>query len=371
MTLVAVDAVVDISGHVVVVEVVCIVAAMASRALEDGVVVRVDMAGRAHAAGVAVARRKLCVLRMVKCRARPSRGVVAILAGGGEKLRLCRVARVRRVVVVRLVAADARRRQRRVIAVDMAVSADSRRHRMRTRQREGRVVVIKSRVGPGDGVMAQLAGRGEPRGCVHGIGRARVILLVARVTQGAGQVVVIVDVAIGALPGRYRMGAGQWEASAVVIKGRVQPRSRAVALIAGLREVRRHVAGIRRSLKVLQMARHAGRNGQVVIVVDVAISTLPRRHRMHAGQRKSGAVMVEGRIQPRARVVALVAALGEVRRHVIGIRRPLIVLQVARDTRRAREVVVVVEVAIAALPRRHGMHARQRKVGRIVIKRRV
>ena len=132
MTLVAVDAVVDISRHIVVLEVIRVIAAMASRALEDGVIVGVDMAGRAHTAGVAVARRKLRVLRMVKGRPRPSCGVVAILASGREELRLRGVAGVRGVVVVGLVTADAGRGQGRVIAVDVAVGADPRRHCMRT-----------------------------------------------------------------------------------------------------------------------------------------------------------------------------------------------------------------------------------------------
>lgn len=56
-----------------------------------------------------------------------------------------------------------------------------------------------------------------------------------------------------------------------------------MALIAGLREVRRHVAGIVRSLIVLQMARDARRAREVVIIVDVAIGALPWRHRVHTG----------------------------------------------------------------------------------------
>ena len=204
-----------------------------------------------------------------------------------------------------------------------------------------------------------------------GIGRAVVIILVARHAGCAGQVVIVVDVAIGALPGRNRVGAGQRKSGAVVIEGRVQPGSRAVALIAALRKVRRYVIGIGCSLIVRQVARHAGRAGEVVIVIEVAIGALPRRHCMHARERKSSAVMVEGGIQPRSRVVALVAALREVRGHVIRVCRSLVVLQMARDASRAGQVVVVVDVAIGALTRRHGVHARQRKVSRIVVKRRV
>ena len=66
MTLVTVDAVVDIPWHVVVLEVVRVVAAMASRALEDGVIVRVDVAGRANSSRIAVIGWEQCVLGMVE-----------------------------------------------------------------------------------------------------------------------------------------------------------------------------------------------------------------------------------------------------------------------------------------------------------------
>jgi hypothetical protein len=56
-----------------------------------------------------------------------------------------------------------------------------------------------------------------------------------------------------------------------------------VALVAGLREVRSHVVRIRRSLEILQVARHAGGAAQVVVIVDVAIGTSARRYRMRSG----------------------------------------------------------------------------------------
>lgn len=107
MTLVTVDAVVDIPRHVVVLEIVRVIATMASRALEDGVIVRVDVAGRANSARIAVVNRERRVLRVIKRRARPCRRVVTVLAGGREELRLCGMARICRVVVVSLVTANA------------------------------------------------------------------------------------------------------------------------------------------------------------------------------------------------------------------------------------------------------------------------
>lgn len=154
MTLVTVDAVVDIPRHVVVLEIIRVIAAMTSGALEDGVVVRIGVAGRAHIAGIAMAGREWRVLGVVKGGAAPGCGVVAVLAGCRKELRLCRVAGIRGVVVVRLVAPDAGRGQRRVIVVDVAVGTNARRHGVGAGKGEGRVVVIKRRVGPHRGVVA-------------------------------------------------------------------------------------------------------------------------------------------------------------------------------------------------------------------------
>lgn len=56
-----------------------------------------------------------------------------------------------------------------------------------------------------------------------------------------------------------------------MVEGRIQPCTRAMALIAGLREIPGHMVRVGRALKVLQVAGHARRTGQVVIVVDMAI----------------------------------------------------------------------------------------------------
>lgn len=205
MTLVTVDAVVDIPRHVVVLEIVRVVAAMASCALEDGVVVRVDVAGRANSARIAVIGWELCVLGMVEVCVQPVGSTVAVLAGCREKLGLRRMARIRRVVVILQVTSDADRRQRGVIIVDVAVRTLPRWHRVRARQGEGRVVVVEGGIGPDQGVVTQLALCGEASCSVRRIGCARVIFLVTRVAGRAVQVVVVVNVAIGALPRRNRV----------------------------------------------------------------------------------------------------------------------------------------------------------------------
>lgn len=143
VTLVAVNAVVHVPAHVIVLEVVGVVAAMAARTLENGVVAGINVARGAHAVGVAMGNGERRVLRVVERRACPSRGVVTGLTCCREELRLGRMAWIGRIVVIVLMATDARQWQRRVVAVDMAVRANTRRHHVRTRKRERCVVVIE------------------------------------------------------------------------------------------------------------------------------------------------------------------------------------------------------------------------------------
>ena len=154
-----------------------------------------------------------------------------------------------------------------------------------------------------------------------------------------------------------------------MIEHRIGPQVRVVTLLASLGEAGSHVVGIRCSLEVFQVAADTSGRRQVVVVVDVAIRTLPRRYRVHPGQCKTGAGVVESRVEPRSRVVALLASLGEVRRRVVRVRRALIILQVARDARRVGNVVVVVDMAICALSWRDGVHSRQGEGRLRVVKR--
>ena len=212
MTLVTVDAVVNVSRHVVVLEVIRVIVPMAASALEHGVVIRVNVAGGTDVVRIAVIGRERRVLRVVKGGAGPGRGVVAVLARSREKLRLRRVSRIRRVVVVRLVAPYASGWQCRVVIVDVAIRALARRDRVRSGQRECRFAVIKGRIGPDDCVVTELARSREAGRGVGRIVRAGVILLVARVAQRAIQAVVVVDVAIGAQTRRHEVRIRQGEA---------------------------------------------------------------------------------------------------------------------------------------------------------------
>lgn len=115
MALVAIHAVVDIPTHIGVMEVGSVVVAVATSALEDRVVVRIRMAGRANSISVAVIHVEPCV---IEDRARPGGRRMARGTGRGEAGRL--MVRIRRAVVVGLVASHARGWQRRVVVVDVA-----------------------------------------------------------------------------------------------------------------------------------------------------------------------------------------------------------------------------------------------------------
>ena len=179
MALVAVGTVVHIPTHLLVTEVIRVVTSVAACALEYRVVIGINVARGTNAIGVTVVDRELRVPRMVERRACPSRGVVAGLACSRKELRLRRVTWIGRVVVVVLMATDARQGQRGVVAVDMAVRAHTRRHHVRTGKGERCVVVIECGVGPDDGVVAEFTGRRESGRRVRRIVRAGVILLMA------------------------------------------------------------------------------------------------------------------------------------------------------------------------------------------------
>lgn len=137
------------------------------------------MARLADIVRVPVSGGELRVLRVVEGRIRPRSRVVAVLASCREKLRLRRVSRVGSLVIVGLVATDASGRQSCVVIVDVAIGALSRRRLMRSRQREGRIVVIERRVGPHRRVVAQLASRREASRRMRGTIGLRIVGLMA------------------------------------------------------------------------------------------------------------------------------------------------------------------------------------------------
>ena len=164
--------------------------------------------------------------------------------------------------------------------------------------------------------------------------------------------------AIGALPRRHGVHAGQRETGRGVIELAIGPLDRVVTLLARRGEADVRHRGVR-IVEVGLVATDAGRFRDVVVVVDVAIGALPRRYRVRAGQGKF-AVEWSKVAGCHAVVVWQVSQVCEnFPLHVVRIRRGLEVLQVARNAGVGRQVVVVVDVAIRALSRRNGVRAGQ------------
>jgi len=217
------------------------------------------------------------------------------------------VIRVRRGLKIFQVAGDAGGAGQVVVVVDVAVETDTRRIGMCIGQREAHRVVVKSRRLPGARGVAHLTVLREASGDVIRIGRGLKILQVAGDTSRAGQVVVVVDVAVEADTRRIGVRIGQREANRVVVKGRRLPSARGVALLTILREASGDVIRIGRGLKILQVAGDAGGAGQTVVVVDVAIEADTRRVSVRIGQREAKAGVIELSVRPSICTVALLA----------------------------------------------------------------
>lgn len=241
---------------------------------------------------------------------------------------------------------------------------------MRSCQRESRSRVIKLPVGPGHRVMTLLASsretcmRDRRRGCIE-------VVLMATHARGVGDVVVVVDMAIRALPRRNGMCSCQRETGGGVIKRCRLPCRGIVAGLASLRESAGYVVRVGGVLEISQVTSHACGARQAVIVVDVAICALARRNSMRSCQRKARRAVVECRIGPSARGVALSTSLRETGGHMVRVRGALEVLEVTRNAGCIRQVVVVINVAIRALAWWNGMSSCQREAGRVVVKRRI
>ena len=105
--------------------------------------------------------------------------------------------------------------------------------------------------------------------------------------------------AVCALARGNSVRSGQLEARARVVELPVGPQHGVMTAIAGRGESRRDVVHRGDGIVVVSLVtRDAGRTGDVVVVVDVTIAALARRHGVRSGQWKSSAVVVEGRIKP-------------------------------------------------------------------------
>ena len=121
-----------------------------------------------------------------------------------------------------------------------------------------------------------------------------------------------------------------------------------MAEITSLRESGGNVIRIGRRLIILQMAIHAGGAGEVVVVVDMAIGALPRRHGMAGGQGKSDGAVIEFGVQPVVGSVTTVAGCGKVGRDVVGRPGCLEISHVARRAGRGHRLKVAGGRALVA-----------------------
>jgi len=163
------------------------------------------------------------------------------------------------------------------------------------------------------------------------------------------------------------MQSGERESGFVVIECRAHPAAGGVAGLASLGESAGNVVGIRSSLKILEVARHARSAVQSVVAVDVAIGALSRRRGVQSGQGKAGGGVIKLAVGPLHDVMALLTGCGEtgVRHRSRGAGE---IFLVTREARRAGQVVIVVDVAIDALAGRIRVSSSQKEPGHAVIK---
>ena len=120
--------------------------------------------------------------------------------------------------------------------------------------------------------MALFASRGES-GMGHRCGCSGEILLMARQARGVPKVVIIIDVAVGALARRIGVATRQRKSDRVVIELRAEPVVSAVATVAGQRKLGGGVIGIDRRLVIRGVAGVAVRGHGLELAVGRAFVT--------------------------------------------------------------------------------------------------
>jgi len=265
---------------------------------------------------------------------------MACIARSGETGR--GMVRIRCSVPIGLVTAIAGGRQGCVVVVGVALRTGH--CCMGSRKWKCGVVVIKRGRAPATRRVANRAIRRESRGHVVGVSRAREIRLMARVAGSRGVHVVIVGVALSACQRRVHSGK-----RIVGIRGVVEvdigPVGRRMACVAGGREARCNVAGVRGSIPIRLVAAEAGGRQRRVVVVGVALRA--RKCGMSTGQRKHRS-MIERRRVPGAGRVAQRAVGWKTGSNVIRISGARKIGLVASITGRRERRVVVIDVALRA-----------------------
>ena len=115
--------------------------------------------------------------------------------------------------------------------------------------------------------MALTAIGGEVGGNVVGVRGALKIFQMAAHAGGGGQVVVVVDVAVGAFPWRHSMRSSQQKSSRGVIKFSVQPIVSTMARLTVAGELGSNVIRVGGRLKLFEVAGRAGRGHGLKLAV--------------------------------------------------------------------------------------------------------
>ena len=173
------------------------------------------------------------------------------------------------------------------------------------------------------------------------------------VAVGAGEDRVIVRIGVAISADAVCVAVVQREPG--VIEFPVRPLDGVVTGFARRRKVRGGVVRIVGSQVIRLMTAVTVRGQSLVVVVNVAVFACPRGHGVRACQRESGPAVIEGGVGPLDRVVANLAGLRKARLHMVGIVSVVKVSQVAGDAGRVVQLVIIVDVAVAAGARRDRM----------------
>lgn len=246
---------------------------MAGNAAKRRVVARVGVAVRTGCPLACVCARINWEPGMVELCPGPRRGVMASLAGSGERGR--HVVRACRPRVLRFVAGVAIRRRTCIAPAHMAVRTCDR--GMRSRQWEHRLTVIENRRHPRCRVVAHLAIRGETAGHVVGVCCFLEIRQVTRHASGAEPDEYTVGMARAARQRNVR--AGQRERRLGMLKAGAQPVRGAVTYGTICGKARRHMVRIRGLLERREMAGGTLRRRAGKFATDVALRACHRHMR--------------------------------------------------------------------------------------------
>ena len=306
-------------------------------------------------------------LRVIEFAVSPGHGVVAGFAGQGQA-GLDVIYGTNRVVVVLLVAGNARGLGKVVIVIDVAIGAGARRHGVAAGERELGFVVIELGRLPGAGRVACFTSLWEAALHMVRIVGVLEILQMARDARSLSQVVVIVDVAIGALARGNAVAAGERESGLGVIEVRRRPGRRGVARLACFGESLLRVVRVIGVLKILQMAGDAGGLGQVVVIVDMAIGARTGRHGVSASEEESSECVIEPCVQPVIGRVARFACSSKFSGHVVGVFGGLKIFLVATQASRRHGIELAERAVLVAVFAGHRrVRAGQREAVHVLI----